>query len=221
MSERDWILAIDGSQRSEPLVILVLPSGDLAWSPAAGLADPWLIGATRQALEAHRDRIGQVVATRGPGSYMGVRGGLAAATGASQALRCPLALVGSLEVVGRQIDPGEESVLALADAGRGGSFGQILDPAPGGQLGSRWLPRGATELLSRDAPWPAWWSQAKRAVGFPGEGREVPSATILAPPSRERREALAWIASSRPTPIPGYDHIRADYAEPVGARPWS
>ncbi|MGC1184204.1 MAG: hypothetical protein WBA31_03510 [Candidatus Dormiibacterota bacterium] len=221
MAEGKWTLAIDGSQRSDPLVILIDQEARVVWSAPPDLADPQLITAVRQALEIHRERIGAVVATCGPGSYMGVRGGLAAASGASQALRCPLALVGSLEVVASQVDPGGDTLLALADAGRGGTYGQVLAPAPPDTGLHRAESRGSAGLLGRGEPWPDSWSQASRAVGGLGEGRELPANVDFATAVRHRREALAWIASASPAPISGYDRIRAEYAVPVGARPWS
>ena len=221
MAEGQWTLAIDGSQRREPLVILIDPGATVVWVASPDLADPQLITAVRQALAIHRERIGAVVATCGPGSYMGVRGGLAAASGASQALRCRLALVGSLEVVGSQTDPGGATVLALADAGRGGTYGQLLTPAPPDTKQPRWVPRSPAELLGRAEPWPDSWSQASRAIGGLGEGRELPAGTEPMPAVRDRHQALAWIASCGPAPISGYDRIRAEYAVPVGARPWS
>lgn len=221
VAERDLILAIDGSRRGDPLVILVTHSGELAWEPAQEVEEPVLVTFARQALNAHRDRVGRVVVTCGPGSYMGVRGGLAAASGAAQALRCPLALVGSLLLVAAQLDPLEDPVLALADAGRGGTFGQVVRASnPSGQR-AQWLPDGPAQLLRRKQEWPAEWRGLGQATGSWGEERELPAMTTLLPLARDRRQALAWIASAGPASISGYDRISADYAEPIGAHPWS
>jgi len=218
LNAKDWVLAVDGSQRDEPVVILVSPGGALAWSaPPTGPA-PVLITAVRDALVTHRGRIGSVVAVSGPGSYMGVRGGLAAALGAAQSLGCRLALVGMLEVIAAQIDPGRGRVLALADAGRGGTFGQVLEPARAPGRRNNWRPCGRAQLLSRELPWPPSWSGLRGAIGGPGEGRVLPDGIRSQSPLRDRARALAWVVAADPPAIPGYDRITAEYAEPVGAR---
>jgi hypothetical protein len=215
---QNWSLAIDGSRRDDPLVILVSTEGEVTWSSPSPAAAPVLVGAVRDALLGFRDRIGTVVAVRGPGSYIGVRGGLAAALGAAQSLGCPMALVGSLEVVAAQIDPGRERVLALADAGRGGSFGQEMAPDLGPGEATRWRARGGAGLLGRESPWPDAWDELHLVVGDLGEGRQLPEGTNSISPTRDRQMALAWVVSAGVVPISGYDQVTADYAEPVGAR---
>jgi hypothetical protein len=218
LATKDWALAVDGSQRDEPLVMLVAKAGEVAWCASPELPAPVLVAAVREALVAHRSRIGSVVAVSGPGSYIGVRGGLAAALGAAQSLACPLSLVGALEVIAAQADPGGEGVLALADAGRGGSFGQVLEPDLREGLPIRWLPLGRAQLLSRELPWPDSWAALRFAIGGPGAGRTLPAGTVSMTPIRDRRRALALVVAADPAPISGYDRVTADYAEPVGAR---
>jgi hypothetical protein len=211
-------MAVDGSLRDDPLVILVARGGEIVWSAPEGLPHPVLTSAVREALLAHRKVIRSVVAARGPGSYMGIRSALAAALGAAQSLALPIALVGSLEVVAAQCDPGTEPVLALADAGRGGTFGQVLVPEPGDGKSTRWRARGRAALLARDVPWPGVWEAPSLAVGTVGEGRRLPGTTRLISPVRDRRMALAWLVAEGLTPISGYDRITADYPDTVGAR---
>ncbi|MGA7172451.1 MAG: hypothetical protein WCB86_03355 [Candidatus Dormiibacterota bacterium] len=215
---KDWILAIDGSRRDDPLVILASTDGEVTWSAPSPLPSPVLVGEVKAALNLYRDRIGSVVAVRGPGSYIGVRGGLAGALGAAQSLACPVALVGSLEVVAAQIDPTPMPLLALADAGRGGSFGQEMTPEMGSGARGRWRPRGSAWLLGRESPWPDAWHELRLVVGELGEGRQLPEGTNSISPSRSRQMALAWVVSAGLVPISGYDQVTADYAEPVGAR---
>ncbi|HVB54229.1 MAG TPA: hypothetical protein VNF24_08595 [Candidatus Acidoferrales bacterium] len=214
----DWVLAVDGSVRDEPLVVLVASGGEVTWELRAALPAPVLITAVREALLAYRERIGSIVAIRGPGSYIGVRGGLAAALGAAQSLGRPLALVGTMEAVAAQVDPGEGRVLALADAGRGGTFGQEMgsELSAGRVIG--WRPLGGSLLLARGLPWPDAWADLRLVIGTPGEGRQLPLGTSSISPIRGRRMALAWLVTAKPIPISGYDQVTADYAEPIGAR---
>jgi hypothetical protein len=214
----DLVLAVDGSQRDAPVVVVVDSGGGLADSPALAPGATSVVAAVRDALKVYRHRLAMVVAVSGPGSYMGVRAGLAAALGAAQALALPLALVGSLEVIAAQADPQEEAVLAVADAGRGGTLGQVLRPEVRLGMQTRWRASGAAELLGRDLPWPERWGELRWVIGSPGSGRSLPASSVHLPLARDRRQALAWVVAGGPEPIPGYDQVTADYAEPVGAR---
>jgi hypothetical protein len=215
---RDLVLAVDGSQREEPLVVLVDFDGDLAFEPELVPGPTATLAAVKDALELHRDRLGAVVAVSGPGSYMGVRAGLAAALGVAQSLSLPLALVGSLEVIAAQADPRGEVALAVADAGRGGTLGQVLGPLERSGLPIGWRPLGAAELLGRDLTWPESWGAVHWLIGSPGAGRGLPADVVQLPLARDRPHALAWVVAGGPEPIKGYDQVSADYAQPVGAR---
>lgn len=218
MTGPDLVLAVDGSNRDEPLVVVVESGGNLVFKPALVPEPISLLAAVKDALELQRDQLVAVVAVSGPGSYMGVRAGLAAALGAAQSLTLPLALVGSLEVIAAQADPHGEVVLAVADAGRGGTLGQVLEPfaRPGRPIG--WRPLGAAELLGRGLPWPDSWGEVHRLIGSPAAGRDLPAAVAQLPLARDRQHALAWVAVGDPEPIRGYDQVSADYAQPVGVR---
>ncbi|HEY6539027.1 MAG TPA: hypothetical protein VI138_08345 [Candidatus Dormibacteraeota bacterium] len=216
MPERDLALVVDGSRRDEPLVLLVDSSGAMEPPEPGEIPQPELINALRRLGPSQRDRIGRVVAVSGPGSYMGVRGGLAAGLGTAQALGCGLALVGTLEVVGAGADPDQERVLALADAGRGGTFGQVLEACRG-----RWRASARPELLARDAPWPRHWTELEHCLGRAGEGRQAPAGVIWLGETRDRRQALAWIVLGDPAPLASYDLVRAEYATPVEGQQWS
>ncbi|HVC40258.1 MAG TPA: hypothetical protein VNH20_09895 [Candidatus Dormibacteraeota bacterium] len=221
MATRALVLAIDGSARTAPLVVLVGADGSLEeQDPAAG-KDLTLTRSVRAVLASHRERIGLVVASSGPGSYIGVRGGLAAALGAAQGLACPIALVGSLVIVAASVDPAAEPILALADAGRGGTYGQAMVPEQRPGLNPGWRPEGGSELLARELPWPERWASYHFAVGTPGEGRDLPPGTRSLRPVRDPRTALAWLLRVPLAANSGYDQVSADYAEPVGARKWS
>jgi hypothetical protein len=218
VARADLVLAVDGSQRDQPLVAVVETGGDLVFQPELLPGPTAVLAAVQAALELHRQRLAAVVAVSGPGSYMGVRAGLAAALGTAQSLALPLALVGSLEVIAAQSDPRGEAVLAVADAGRGGTLGQLLEAVvrPGLRIG--WRPLGAAELLGREQPWPESWGGVHRLIGSPGAGRALPAGVVQLPLARDRGHALAWVVAGGPEPIKGYDQVSADYAQPVGAR---
>jgi len=211
-------LAVDGSQREVPLVVVVDSVGDPVFEPELVPGPTAILVAVKDALERHRRRLGAVVAISGPGSYMGVRAGLAVALGTAQSLALPLALVGSLEVIVAQADPREEVVLAVADAGRGGTYGQMFGPAERKGRPIGWHPLGAAELLGRDLPWPARWGGVAGLIGSPGAERVLPADVVQLPLARNRRQALAWVVAGGPAPIKGYDQVSADYAQPLGAR---
>lgn len=214
----DLVLAVDGSDRGAPLVVVVDARGEMVFNSEPDPAATAVLASVREALETYRRRIASVLAVSGPGSYMGVRAGLAAALGTAQALACPLALVGSLEVIAAQADPRGERVLAVADAGRGGTFGQVLDPYPRPGFPTRWRPLGKAKLLGRELPWPETWTGLRSVIGSPGSVRSLPPEMAQVPLARDRRQALAWVVAGGPEPIPGYDRVSADYAQPVGAR---
>lgn len=213
-SPRGLVLAVDGSCRDQPVILLVEGDGGVRWQGTAGDSRIGLVTAVQEAMVGYRREIAGVVAVRGPGSYMGVRSGLAAGLGAAQSLGCPISLVASLEVVASQADPATEPVLAIADAGRGGTYGQSLEPAGGGR---RWRPSGPAQLLGREQSWPDSWAEAGGVVGVPGAGRELSTGAVRLELVRDRAQALAWIVAAGPGPIRGYDRVSADYAEPLGA----
>ncbi|MGH7640534.1 MAG: hypothetical protein ACREN7_08005 [Candidatus Dormibacteria bacterium] len=212
-------LAIDGSRRGAPLVVVASRVGRLLWRSPEVAADPALERSVGMALARYRERIELVLAVRGPGSYIGVRSGLAAALGVAQGRGCPLALIGALELVAHTAEPDGGITLALADAGRGGTYGQLLAPAPEreGSGTLRWRTRGPAQLLGRELPWPKAWQEAACIVGTAGSGRELPRMSALTP-CRSRAGAVAELIRLGPTPISAYDQVAADYAEPLGVR---
>ena len=75
-----------------------------------------------------------VVVSTGPGSFTGVRAGMAAAVGLAQALGIPLFGVGALTVVAHGAPQDASAVWAVADAGRGALYVAGFRRGPGGDL---------------------------------------------------------------------------------------
>lgn len=88
----------------------------------------------------------------GPGSFTGLRIGCATAKGLCYALRVPLLMVSSLEIVAAR-GGGDKTVLACQDAGRGEVYARLVPAARQTPEGSRLPPRA--ERLLADARWPA------------------------------------------------------------------
>ena len=81
-----------------------------------------LVPAVRRLMETRGWRLGElaaVVVVHGPGSFTGVRVGLSAAKGLSEAGRVPLVAVSRLALLANCVDGGGEAVHAVLDAGRG------------------------------------------------------------------------------------------------------
>jgi len=147
---------------------------------------------------ADLDRIGVTV---GPGSFTGLRVGLAFAKGLALALDRPCVGVGSLEALWRSLEPETASgpVAAVIDAGRGRVYLQVFDGAP----------LGAPDIVEIEQ------ALARLAETCP-HGELVltgPGAGLLAPAlPRARVDGLQ-------TPDPRAVARLARSAEPASARP--
>jgi tRNA threonylcarbamoyladenosine biosynthesis protein TsaB len=81
-----------------------------------------LVPTIRRLLEARGWKLGElsaVVVVHGPGSFTGVRVGLSAAKGLSEAANVPLIAVSRLALLATSVDGGGAPVHAVLDAGRG------------------------------------------------------------------------------------------------------
>ena len=81
-----------------------------------------LVPAIRRLLDARGWKLGElaaVVVAHGPGSFTGVRVGLSAAKGLSEAANVPLIAVSRLALLAASVDGGGAPVHAVLDAGRG------------------------------------------------------------------------------------------------------
>ncbi len=116
------VLAIDTATRSRTVVVVATPEGEqirgvIARDQPAGTSLPTAIASLLS-----QGNLAVVVVT-GPGTYTGVRAGMAAALGIAQARDLPLYGIGTLEVAAcwpRSDTDGEPWV--IADAGRGALY---------------------------------------------------------------------------------------------------
>jgi tRNA threonylcarbamoyl adenosine modification protein YeaZ len=115
------VIAIDTSARRRITVVRTTPSGALLAARVAEAA-PSVLSLHAALRELHRGDDGAVVVVTGPGSYTGLRAGMAAGLGLAHAAGLPLFGLSSLEVAAHSA-PGEPAeLLALVDAGRGGVY---------------------------------------------------------------------------------------------------
>jgi len=174
------VLAIDTSRRGGCMAVLCDDDGEIllarhATSVSEALAD---------AIAGHS--LDAVVVAVGPGSYTGVRAGMAAALGIAQARDIPLYGIGSLEVVAHGTPASMAAGIAVVAAGRGAlyaaGFTRLADElwtAP-----PRWVAAMAIPVADGDA-----------VAGF--EPVTVPGALMLPEPARALA-AAARVALRRP-----------------------
>jgi len=115
------LLAFDTSSRHRGLVVLAGEDGTLvAHRPLTGHhLDRELPPAVTALL---RDDLTALACVLGPGSYTGLRVGIATALGLAHARDLPLHGIAALEVVARAAPPEASAIAALADAGRGARY---------------------------------------------------------------------------------------------------
>ena len=115
--------ALADSLREEPVVGRATMPGRTA--------SERLVGVVRELMEAagwRREELGAVAVVSGPGSFTGVRVGLSAAKGLSEALGLPVVAVSRLALLAAAARRGEGEVCAVLDAGRGEFYcGQYRD----------------------------------------------------------------------------------------------
>jgi tRNA threonylcarbamoyl adenosine modification protein YeaZ len=191
------VLAIDTSSRRRTVVVIASASGALARSDVrtdapVGTALPQAIAALIE------PGVDAVVVVTGPGSYTGLRAGMAAALGVAQARALPLHGLGTLDVVAAGHSPGGVArAWVAADAGRGAMYIAMCEADSG-----RWRV-GAPRRVA--------------IAGFDTDGLTVASADAL--PLRDVSDvdpaaalALAVPEALRGPPIDP-DGLRAVYVE--------
>jgi tRNA threonylcarbamoyl adenosine modification protein YeaZ len=115
------VLAIDTSSRSRVVCVLASPDGDLldaevVRGEAVSASLPRVLGRLLARTEH------AVVVVTGPGTYTGVRAGMAAALGIAHARGLPLHGVGSLEVIASADPQAASGDWVISDAGRGALY---------------------------------------------------------------------------------------------------
>jgi tRNA threonylcarbamoyl adenosine modification protein YeaZ len=115
------VLAIDTSSRGRAVLIRATADGRLT---RAEVRDDLRVGvAVSQSLASLLDDgIDAVVVVNGPGSYTGVRGGMAAALGVAHARDVPLHCIGALEVIAAAVPEERRPCWIAGDAGRGAVY---------------------------------------------------------------------------------------------------
>jgi len=115
------VLAIDTSSRRRGLCTVAAPDGTLLDHRA--LTGRHLDRELPPVLAALlRDDLAAVACVIGPGSYTGLRVGIAAALGLAHARDLPLHGIAALDVVAQAAPPDALAVAAVADAGRGALY---------------------------------------------------------------------------------------------------
>ena len=126
------VLAIDTSARRRIVCIRAEPDGEIV--SALMEEDVDVDRALPAALAPLGDGLTQVVVVVGPGSYTGVRAGMAAALGVAHARALPLHGAGSLDVVAAAAAAtGADHGWALVEAGRGAAFAARFNGGAAGE----------------------------------------------------------------------------------------
>jgi tRNA threonylcarbamoyladenosine biosynthesis protein TsaB len=164
-----------------------------------------LIPAVAEVVGANPARVTRIIVDTGPGSFTGLRIGIAAARAFGLAWDVPVTGVGSLALIAAAafaVDPRLDRVAAVADAGRGQIYWQEFDR---GFAGDGVPAAGAFDRVAL---------RARIAVAGPGAAL-IPGARCLdlAPPrAASVRHLPAMVYSLPPTPL----YLRAPDAVAAG-----
>jgi tRNA threonylcarbamoyl adenosine modification protein YeaZ len=203
-------LAIDTSGVDQALVVLDGRSRVVDdWVRRRG--DPPVLARLEQLVKRAGTRpedLEAVVAARGPGSFTGLRVGLALAAGLAYARHLPLYLADSLPIVARRVS-GEPARVAVRDAGRGEVYawreGEPARRLAAAELAS-WLP-AAARVVVEPAGMLARWAPGLANLEVPLSDQQLLSAALA--------DYAVWtFDSSKPL---RYDEVQALYVQPAAA----
>lgn len=191
------ILALD---TAGPMPSVAVLSGDRVFEeplPRDRRASEDLLPAVGRALDAAGLRLAdcdRIVVCAGPGSFTGLRVGLATAWGFGRALRRPVEAVSTLEAMAEASrDSGAPRVAAFLDAGRGELVGEVFDLS-----GSRARSLGAATRLA--AAGAGALAGGARIAALPGDiaggGGRAPSVSLSQALARAAARAPRDAASS-------------------------
>ncbi|HEY8679125.1 MAG TPA: tRNA (adenosine(37)-N6)-threonylcarbamoyltransferase complex dimerization subunit type 1 TsaB [Candidatus Dormibacteraeota bacterium] len=157
---------------------------------------------------ARPDELEAVAAARGPGSFTGLRVGLALAAGLAYARHIPLYLLDSMPLLAGR-DPQGQAAAALRDAGHGEVYawrsGNEVERLGVGDLPA-WLPASG-RMIVEPAGRLAVWSPVHAGLEVPADTRQ-PSSGALG------HYAIVAFDSQKPV---RYDEVQALYAQPAAA----
>ena len=209
-------LGIETATRQGSVAILRDSALETAWLGAAGGHAAGLLDVIARLFDrtgTPRDRLRGIGVATGPGSFTGVRVGMATAMGLAYALDVPVTGLSTLEAMGRSAarspEPADCPIAAVLEAGRGEVYAALFD-AGGGRM------------------WPdrAWRPEALLA-GLPGgarlcgDGAERLNAAAATPrpvvdlPPRAAALARAAAGSEAAGYSPG--GLRPNYIRPTDA----
>jgi tRNA threonylcarbamoyladenosine biosynthesis protein TsaB len=160
-----------------------------------------MLGEVMAAADERLDALDRLAVTVGPGSFTGIRVGLAAARGLALAIGCPLIGVGTLAALAEGTEPAERAnhtVLAVLDARRGEVYTQAFDE----RLAPQASPRAclASEALSGLAAPILLVGSGSALVAAAHGGARLDRATAPDFPEAARVAALAVRQDERARP---------------------
>jgi len=217
-----WLLAVDTALRERATVVAAAPDGRVLerWEGSEAV-DRLLIAELRRLFRRPGPLLG-VLAGIGPGSFTGLRVGVAACLGAAHARDCPLRTVPSLLITATTVDPGPFSLLVVHPAGRGAHHAQEFHAGEDGWIPTApaWLaPRGEAppadcggrgRVVLRGDVEPAWRASA---AGRSAPQRHPVDRALARLAARTWRGAARWADGDR--------DLQLDYGAARPGSPWS
>ncbi|MGA2894407.1 MAG: tRNA (adenosine(37)-N6)-threonylcarbamoyltransferase complex dimerization subunit type 1 TsaB [Xanthobacteraceae bacterium] len=219
------VLAIDTALAASSAAVLDTANGGIVASESIAMTRGHaealmpMVARVMQASGMSFGDLDRVVVTTGPGSFTGMRVGIAAARGFGVATKLPVVGVSTLSAYAAPYLGADElsPVIAAIDARHGHVYLQVFDPGGRSRLGARLVPLSEAVRAASDAASCIVGSAAQAvADGLP--------ATAPPPVTVDARQApdIAWIAQigavmpqAQAPPQPQY--LRAPDAQPQNA----